>query len=179
MSFDTLLLPAGIFAVGLAAGYIVRPLFAGKSAKSVEARAKKELEEAKVQDRELVLEAKDKSSALLEEIKKEEKETKNALVRTEERLSRREEDISKQLKDMSAKETRIAEDVNRLTEAKGKIVELQKKAQSEFERISALSSNEALSMLFTRVEEDSAKELAQAVQKMEHTRREEIEKKSL
>ncbi len=174
------LVSGGIFVIiGAAVGYVLSLVFASKGAKSIEAKAKAQFEEAKIQSREILVEAKDKAAQALEEVKKEERNRKVQLDKLEERLVRKDETIERQLQDISTKENRLADELTRLTAAKTQVSELQKNIKGEFERIAGLSAGEAKSMLLKQVQEEAGKELVQTLQKLEKERREEVEKKSL
>ena len=88
---------AGILVLGLALGYFLRRLIASRSADSVEQKLKIQSEEAKNQAQAILLEAKDKAAAALDEVKSEERNRKQQLDRLEERLLKKEEALEKQL----------------------------------------------------------------------------------
>lgn len=179
MSVESLVLGGVALAIGAALGYVAQQSFAGKSAKEAESKAKAELETAKNSAREIVIDAKEKAALALEEVKKEERNRKVQLDRVEERLIKKDETLERQSREMAEKEKRVAEELAHLNAAKTQVAELQKTMRGEFERIAGLSAEQAKTQLFKRIEEDYAKELVQAVQKLEKDRREEIEKKSL
>ena len=63
--------------VGSAAGYLIRQFVGSKRANSVEEKIRRELEESRSKAKGVILEAQEKATALLEEVKKEERETKS------------------------------------------------------------------------------------------------------
>lgn len=176
---DNQLLFGVALVLGLCIGYVVRQTLVGKNAKSLENKIKIEFEEARVQSRELIVEAKDKAATMLEEIKKEERERKAQIDRAEERLVKREEILERSLREASLKESRLQEEMNKLEGAKKDIATLESHARTEIERVAQLPIEEARQTLFRRVEEDYAQDLARSIQKLEQTRREEVEKKSM
>lgn len=164
--------------VGSGIGYVVRQVVIGRSAKSLENKVKVELEEARVTARELIVEAKDKSAAMMDEVKKEERERKAQIDRSEERLVKREELLEKALRDISSKEAKLQEEMNKVEVVKKDVAALEGRARTEIERVAQLPIEEARKVLFRRVEEDYAQDLARSIQKLEQDRRDEIEKKS-
>lgn len=166
-------------AIGLLVGYFFRQATTSQKDKELEAKAKAEYEEARIHARELVLEAKDRATALIEEVTKQQREEKAQLDRVEERLVKKEEGLERQVKDVLAKETRLADEVSKLGVAKTQVAEMQKGVKAEFERVAGMPIAEARSILFKKVEEDYAKDLVQTIQKLEHQRHDEVEKKSL
>ncbi len=176
---DPLLLGAIALILGVAVGYVVRTVHSSRSARSIEAKAHLALEEARVRARELAVEAKDKAAALLEEFKKDERERKIQLDRVEERLIKREEVLEQERTSLTTKEGRLLEETTQLSKAKTELVALETRARTEIERVAGLSLEDARQLMFRRVEEDYAQDLARAIQKLETERRDEIEKKSL
>ena len=67
--------------VGLAAGYFIRQLISVRKASSVEKKIREQLENARGKAKEIVLDAQNKATDILEEIKKEEREQKSQLSR--------------------------------------------------------------------------------------------------
>lgn len=165
--------------VGGVAGYVLRQNFASKLKNSVEQKVKEKLEEAKIKANEIILEAQTKSTSLIEESKKEERERKNQLDRLEERLITKEETVSKEAHDVRAKETKLGEEIEKLKVKEVETLDLRNKAEEEIKKIARLTTEEAKEIIIRKVQENSQKELAQMVQKLEKERTQELEKKSL
>ena len=179
MTIETLILGVILVCLGAAAGYWSRQIISSKAAKALEDKVKRELESARIQAKEVILEAKDRATQALEEVKKEERERKVAIEKVEERLLKREELIERQVKDFSQKETRLGEESTRIERERGELTETQKRLATELQRVAGLPVEEAKKQLFRRIEEDYAKDLAYAMQKLEQDRRDAIEKRSL
>ncbi len=168
-----------IFLVGLALGYIVRHVRATQSATSFESRIKVQQEESRVKARELILEAKDRAAVVLEEVQKQEREIKSQIARTEDRLLKKEELIDRQVRDLRTEESRLSAEQARLKTVEVRVTELQTNIQHEFERVAQMTIPEARAALLQKVQGDHARDLVQAIQKLETERRDELEKKSL
>lgn len=166
-----------VLAIGL--GYYIRQTFAAKQANSIEQRLKTLTEKAEAEAKEVVLKAKDESSALLDESKKEEKERKAQLVKLEERQLKKEESLEKQLDDLRTQKTSLEKEEQVLNSEKAEIGELGKKIRADLEKVAKLSFEEAKIELLKQVRETYSQELVRAVQKLEGERKEEIEKRSL
>jgi ribonucrease Y len=177
MSYQTLLMGGVVFIVGLAIGYFTRKTIVAGRANSVEQRLNLQIEEAKQQSKEILLEAKDKSSALFDEFKNEERERKRQLDRADERLVRKEESLEKQIREIRDKEQRIEEEVSRINSTKDDVEKIRVKAMNDLEAVAGLSREDARDQLIGTVKEHYREELGQTLQKMERERREEIEKK--
>jgi len=168
-----------LIVLGITAGYFIRRLIAVKTASSIEQKIKKQLEDARSKAKEIILEAQEKAAALLEEVKKEERENKIQISRTEERLLKKEEQLEERFLDLKRYEERILQEVEKLKSVKSEIAELKQKAVSELEKISGLSASEARTILLKNLEEACQQELISTLQKLEKDRREEIERRAL
>jgi len=170
---------AGLIILGTVFGYFIRQLIAVRQFNSVEQKIRKQNEEAKSKAKEIILEAQEKSTALLEEIKKEERENKSQLTRLEERLLKKESQLEEQSLGLKHQEEKIISDVEKLKTAKSEIDELRQKAILQLEKITGLSTSEAKEYLFKNLQEKYQQDLAITMSKMDKERREEIERKGL
>ncbi len=173
-----LLLLGGVLLLGAIVGYFVRQLFSARQANSLEQKLKVQVEEAKNEARELVSNAKEKSTALLEEVQKEERERKGQLNKIEERLLKKEEFLEHQNRDFLSKEGQLNKKLADFQFEKSEIEKLRKQASDSLERIAGLTAAEAKQRLFDQLQEEYKRDLALTIQKMERDRRDEIEKKS-
>ncbi len=169
---------APALAAGAVLGYIVRQLVAKKNANSIEGRIKQQLEEAKTQSKELLIDAKDKAVKILEDTKNQERERLSLLARQEDRLNL-------QIKKVEEKELGFENLHKDLERQAGEIKAirqetdaLKKKSEEALEQVSGLSREEAKTKLLSQVEEDSKADLIMAIVKLEKNRTEELEKKA-
>ncbi len=170
---------AALIVLGTVIGYFIRQLIAVRTANSIEQKIKRQFEEARSKTKEIILEAQEKATALLEEVKKEERETKLQLSRSEERLLKKEEQLEARFLDLKRREDQIIQDVDKLKAAKLEIEELKQKTVSELEKIAGLSTSEAREFLFENLKEKYQKELSSVIQKLEKERLEQIERRAL
>src|SRR3989344_445258 len=141
---------------GIILGYFIRQLIAVRQASSVEQRTKTQIVDAKSKAKQLILEAQEKATALLEEIKKEEREAKTRVGRLEERLMQKEEAIETQTIELKTKEEQIDDDIEKLKSAKSQIEELKQRANIEIEKIAGLSVAAAKDLLFKNLKRQIA-----------------------
>lgn len=158
--------------LGVGIGYAIRHTIGARSVRSAEQKLKSQLEEAKNQAREIVLEAKDKAVSVLEESKKEERERKLALERQEERLLKKEEFFEHEKKQLSEEAKKLESEKNKLGELRGELT-------SKLERIAGLSTEEAKTKLFKELEEQYKVDLTKSIQKLERELQESAEKRGL
>ena len=179
MIYQNPLFWAVLVVVAGVAGYFIRQLVSARGAGSAEQKIRDQIDDAKSKAKELILNAQGRATDLLEEAKKEERESKIQLGRLEERLLKKEELLEKQLLDLKSKENQIAQDFDGLKIAKEEIDDLKRKALTELEKVAGLSAPEAKNSLLNNVREIYQEDLADAVQKLEKEKRDEIERRSL
>ena len=166
-------------ALGIAVGYFVRQFVAQRQANSVEQKLKNWVEEAKSQAKEVVLDAKERASKLLEEVKIEEKVRTVNIDKLQERILKKEEQLEKQLADFASQKLNVEEESKRINASKAELDELRGNILKELEKVSHLTLEEAQTEILKKVKDEHRTDLASALHKLEGERREEIEKKSL
>src|SRR3989344_4539809 len=177
MTFD-ISIGALILAGGVALGYLIRQLIAARSANSIEAKTKRQLEESKTQAKEVLLEAKDKAVKILEDAKNQERERLAILARQEDRLNFQFKKIEQKESDLENNKKDLERQANQIKAIRQEADALKKKNEEMIEKISGLSREEAKTKLLNQIEEESKADLAATIQKMEKNRFEELEKKA-
>ena len=170
---------SALIILGIVIGYFIRQLIAVRTANSIEQKIKKQFEEARSKAKEIILEAQEKATALLEEAKKAERESKIQLGRLEERILKKEEQLEKQSLDLKRREDQVVQNIEKLKVAKSEIEQLKQKVVSELEKIAGLSTSQAKELLFKNLQEKYQQELVSVLQKLDKERREEIERRAL
>lgn len=165
--------------LGAVAGYLIRQAVASRQANSAEQKVKNWMEETESRSKEIILDAKERASKLLEEVKTEEKSRKIQLDKLEDRILKKEETLEKQFADITSQKFNLEEEVKRINASRAELDSLRSKIMSELERVANLSVEDAKKQILQKVTEEHRGELAVALSKLETERREEIEKKSL
>ena len=168
-----------LIAAGFAAGYLFRQRVTSKQAGSVEQKTKTQIEEAGRKSHELVLEAKDKSAAIIEAARRDEHEMKSKLGRLEDLILKKEGSLNKQALDLADEKRFVDSEIAKVKEVKAAVDELKSRAIVELEKVAGMSRGEAQDKIINEIKEQYSQELAQTLQKLEKDRRDEIEKKSL
>jgi len=164
---------------GAVGGYYARQAIGLKKKNNIEQIIERQIDEAKVKAKEIVLEGQERAAALVEEAKREERERKNQIDRMEERLVKKEESFERDLHNVRTKENRLNEEAAQLKAKEGAIEDLKRKAEEMVEKSAGLTTEQAREIIIKRTQEAYQKDLVQMVQKLEHERVEELEKKSL
>ena len=129
-------------------------------------------------NKEIILAAKDKAAAILDETQKEEKGRKRELSAFEQRLNRREELLNQKLTETETKNRALEENIKRVKEIKEKVEALRTETKQELERVAGLSIEEAKKELFSQLEKTHQQEIIELLKRMEKEKRDEIEKQA-
>ncbi len=178
-----------LFIVGLAVGLLVYKIYSGKKLQKNKSNAIKIIEdayaEAKTIKKEAIIESKEQSQKLKDDVEKEVKERRNEVLKQEERLSQREEYIEKKEQAVDKKSEQLDEEKKEvqsirenLNQLKIQQEEIKAKILEELEKTAKLSKQEAKDLLIENMRNDAQKEAVTIVKKIEDDAREEGENKA-
>ncbi len=178
-----------LFLAGLAVGFLIFKLYNSKKLQKNKSNAIKIIEdayaEAKTIKKEAILESKEQSQKMKDEIEREMKDRRSEAAKFEERLNQREEYIEKKEQAVDNKNAQLEEERKKLQDTRAgveKVMQEQEtlKAQivEELEKTSQLSKQEAKDLLISNMRNDAQKEAASIVKKIEEDAREEGENKA-
>ncbi|MBA9024781.1 MULTISPECIES: ribonuclease Y [Bacillaceae] len=155
---------------------------ARNSAEQILEDAKREAEALK---KEALLEAKDdihktRSDAEREirERRSELQKQENRLLQKEENLDRKDESLDKRETLLEKKEDSLDQRQQHIEEMESKVDEMVRKQQTELERISSLTRDEAKAIIIDRIENELAHDIALMVKETENRAKEEADKKA-
>lgn len=158
-----LLATGGAFALGYAAfQFRTRARI-----QDMEEKARRELEEARIQHRETLLTAKDEAIRLREEVEAENKAARAALQRQESRIHRKEETLDRRQEELEKREQALLRQEKEVEKRYQRAEELCQKELRTLERISALTKEEARQELLDTVEQESRDDLARVLLQVE------------
>ena len=164
--------------VGFVIGYLVRRARAYSSVDSAEAKAEKIIEEVKTKEKEMLLDAKDKSLAIIDEAKTDETRRRKELQNSQERLEKRESLFDQKLLDLENKQNQIQEKQTQLEAAKKEIGEIKNKQLEKLEKVASLSQEDAKNILLENVENKSKEDLLTRLRKLDDIASEELDEKA-
>ena len=164
--------------IGVAIGYVVRKKNAQAQANSVEALAEKRLIEAKNKEQEIILQAKEKAIAIVDDAKKEEEKRRAEIEKSRERLEQRESLFDQKISDLDDKKQAVEEKQHEVEEIKVKISETREKMEKKLAEVSGLSKEAAIEEMKKAAEEDSKEDLLNLQIKLNQQTREEVEQKA-
>ena len=164
------------------AGVLYRKKVAESKVGSAELEAENIIEEAKrnaeAAKKELLLEAKEESIRTKNEAEKEAKERRNEMNRLERRLLQREEALDRKSESFEKKEAQLQTKMELLDKQKEEIASALEKQQTELERISGFSSEQAKAYLLATIEGEVKVEAAMLVKEIESKAKLEADKKA-
>lgn len=170
------------FLAGLAAGFLVRKLYAEtgverakESASQILAAAKREAEAAK---KEALLEVKDEIHNLRSQAEQEIRQRQGEFQRREQKLLEREESLDKKIHETERKEQTVAQKETELSKAKEELEHLLREQKGMLEKIAHMSTEEAKQLLLKKVEEEVKAKSAQIIQRIETEAKEEGERRA-
>lgn len=155
---------------------------AKQSSELILEEAKREAEALK---KEALLEAKDEVHTLrteaeadIRERRSELQKQENRLVQREENLDRKDETLDKREAGLERKEEALAERQQHIEQKESKVEELVQEQQLQLERISALTREEARSLILREVENELSTDIAVMTKEFETRAKEEADKRS-
>ncbi|KSU62585.1 ribonuclease Y [[Bacillus] enclensis] len=175
--------------VGVVVGYLIRKSIAEAKIAGARGSAEQILEDAKREadalKKEALLEAKDENHRLRTEMENELRERRNELQKQENRLMQKEENLDR--KDdtldkrealLERKEAALNERQQHIEETESKVDEMVRSQQTELERISSLTRDEAKGIILDRVENELSHDIAIMVREHETRAKEDADKKA-
>ncbi len=163
---------------GAIAGYMARKTIGARSVGSAEARAHELLEEAKIKQKEYLLEAKDKALEVVDAAKKEEQERRKEVNKMQEHLQKRESLFDQKLLDFDKQTKQLQGEREGLEKAKEEIKEVKKEQIAKLERVAGLNQEDAKKVLLDFVENQAKEDILHRVKKLEGETTEFFEQKA-
>ena len=180
--FLTILLAIVSLGVGVVAGFMYRQNVVEKKigrteeyANSLLADATHKAEEKK---KEAILEAKEEVIRLKSELDKEVRDRRSEVTKQERRAQQREEMLDKKLDNLEMREESLNAKYKEAERLEAEAHELHDKQQTELERISNMTMEEARDILMTRIQKDAYHDAAVMVRDIESHAKEEGDKKA-
>jgi ribonuclease Y len=161
---------------GFFLGYLLFQFRIRARIRDKEEEARRGLEEARIQQKEMLLAAKDEAIRLREQVEAENKSARAALQRQEDRLHRKEEVLERRLSELEKREQKLLRQEKEVEQKHREIEELRQQELQALERISALSKDEARQQLLGLVEQESRNDMARVIRQVEQETREQSER---
>jgi len=164
---------------GILIGFFLRYLFAKKKAETIEYKIQQSLKEAEAKEKEIILGAEKQALELITRTKEEREKLLEDVKNREDRLAKKEQSLDTKENEL----LKLKNELNQKTEVlETKLQELNQReayVASELERIASLSREEAIEILFKKIEKETEAELKERLTKLLTHQREELEKQGL
>jgi ribonucrease Y len=173
--FTVLALIVGV-GIGVGIGvYIYRNNASARITQS-ETEARLQLEAARAEQKEIILQAKDEALRLRDETEAEMKLARQGLQKQEERLQRKEENLDRKLEGLERRDRQLQGRERQVERLNQEAEQLKQQQVHELERISALSQDEARKLILEKVEREARDDAARKLREVELQTREEADK---
>lgn len=136
------------------------------------------IEEARTQQKEMILQAKDEAIKIRQEAENELKERRAELSRLENRLQQKEENLERKTEIQSERERELQEATHRLDWLRHEAEDLRQKQLMELERIAQTTTEQARDYLIARIEDEARAIAAAKVRHIEEETRQRAEEKA-
>lgn len=164
----------GAFAIG----YYARKKFALKETSAAEAKAEAIISEAKVKQKQLIVEAQEKSLAVIEQAKAEEQNRRRELRTQQEHIEKREAMFDQKLLELEARTQKVNERGAENERLKQQILEIKEQQNKRLESLAELSREQVKQMLLERVESEIKHDIVERMKKLEREGQEVWEERS-
>ncbi len=164
--------------VGVAVGFVVRSTLSNQSIKSAQDKAARIVAEARAQQKDMILEAKDEKLRLQREAEDEARTKRNELQNLERRLLSRDEQLDQRADMLEEKSRKIVDrerDVEHQREALGR---LSQERVAALERVAGMSAEEAKEMLLEAIRDEAEHDAVKLARSIERRAREEANDKA-
>ncbi|MDB5185072.1 MAG: rny [Candidatus Saccharibacteria bacterium] len=166
------MLEAVLAVVGLVVGFGANTVVMKQRQGSAEAKAEKELANAKKEANKLVDKAREEANKSLEAGRKEEQTRRNELKELEKRLINREETLDRKLDELDKRSEGLRKGEDEVEQLKNEIREIRGRQQEKLEKIAKLSKAEAAEKLMQMTERDIRGDLTGLINKLQNEARE-------
>ncbi len=164
--------------VGGVAAFFARQALAGRKLRLAEEESRRLLENARDEQKAILLEAKEAAFNIKTEAEADYRERRSELQRQERRLAQRDENLERKSATLERREHDISAKVTETERIRANVEELRQKQQQQLEMIANMSSAEAKDLLLQRVEAEIQEEAARRIHVMETRVKEESEEKA-
>lgn len=163
---------------GTMIGFLLRKYLGLRSVDSAERRADDILTEAKTKQKQILLEANEKSIEIMEHAKGEVSDLRKDLQHQQKRLEQRETLFDQKLLDLENRQQKLYEKAKKVEALKKDIEDVKAQQIVKLEKIAALNQNEARDILLKNVEDKMKNDLLGRIRKLQDENNEEIEKQA-
>ena len=144
-----------VAAIGLIAGFLARGLWAAQAVKAAQEKATRIVAEARAQQKELILEAKDEKLRLQREVEVEARSRRTELTDLERRLLARDEQLDQRTDMLEQRDRKLLEKERELERARDELARAREQQVAALERVAGMSVADAKAALTEAIREEA------------------------
>lgn len=163
---------------GVAVGFMARSLWANQAVKVAQEKAGRIVADARTQQKELILEAKEEKIRLQREAEDEARARRNELSAIDRRLLARDEQLDQRTDMLEQRDRKVLERELEIDRAREELAKLNAERVVALERVSGLSAGDAKSILLEAVREEAEHDAVKLARAIERRAREDANEKA-
>ena len=163
---------------GLAAGFVARGLIANQSIKAAQDKSARIVAEARTQQKELILQAKDEQVRIQRETEEEARNKRNDLAGLERRLLQRDEQLDQRTDMLEERTRKLTTREQELDDQREALAKARAEQLAALEQVAQMSIDEAKGVLLEQVREDAEHDAVRLARQIERAAREAAEEKA-
>jgi ribonuclease Y len=163
---------------GLAAGFVARGVVASQSVKAAQDKAGRIVAEARAQQKELILQAKDEQMRLQRELDEEGRAKRADLANLERRLLQRDEQLDQRTDMLEERGRKLLSREQELDDQRDALSRMQQERVQALERVSGMSQDDAKAALLVAVREDAEHDAVRLARAIERSARDGAEERA-
>ncbi|HEV8053459.1 MAG: ribonuclease Y [Chloroflexi bacterium] len=164
--------------LGVGFGFVARGLWASQAVKAAQEKAGRIVAEARAQQKELILQAKDEQVRLQREAEEEARSRRGELAGLERRLLQRDEQLDQRADMMEQRDRKLLERERELEAHREELARAKQEQVAALERVSQMSAGDAKSVLLEAVREEAEHDAVRLSRAIERKARDDAEERA-
>lgn len=163
---------------GIVTGYFARKQIALKEANAADAKAQAIVNEAKVKQKQLLVDAQEKSIQIIEQAKREDASRRAELRVLQDRLEKREALFDQKLLDLENRSTQLTSRSEQIEKFKQEVLAIKEQQKERLEKIAEFSREQAKQLLLEQTEREVKADILGRIKKLEEEGQEQVEERA-
>ena len=163
---------------GAVLGFVARGMFAAQSVRAAQDKAGRIVAEARAQQKELILQAKDEQVRMQREVAEEERSKRTELAGLERRLLQRDEQLDQRTDMLEQRDRKLLDRERELDKTREDLAAAHQQQVEALERVSGMSAEDAKGVLLEAVREEAEHDAVKLARAIERSAREEAQDKA-
>ena len=164
--------------IGVAVGFVVRGVVASQTIKAAQDKAARIVAEARTQQKDMILEAKDEKLRQQREAEEEARQRRTELQNLERRLLSRDEQLDQRADMLEEKSRKINDRERDLEHERESLARLNQERVAALEQVSGLSADDAKGILLEAIREEAEHDAVKLARSIERRARDEAQEKA-